>query len=138
MADESEPEFFSSNPVLLCRDIQESIRFYQKKLGFRVVWFDEEGQDYVILGRDKALLHLAQAAGGQRQPSLAGMATCQPADVNFIVQAVDKLWQELTAKEVEGLLGPPADRKYGVRDFSVIDPDGYQIRFNEVLGEGSD
>lgn len=36
---------------------------------------------------------------------------------------------------VEGVLAPISDRYYGLRDFTVADPDGFGIRFGtRILG----
>lgn len=32
-----------------------------------------------------------------------------------------------------GMEGGPIDREYGIRDFSIIDPDGYQIVFGAPI-----
>ena len=127
-------EFHSSVPVLLCQDLQVSISFYTMQLGFELVWLDEEGHDYAALARGNAGIHLALAVEGSRQPSLQNMSTCEPADVNFMISHIDELWSEYSAKGVSDLMGPPADQDYGIRDFSLIAPDGYQIRFNQFVG----
>ena len=52
---------------------------------------------------------------------------CQPG-------TLDALYREFRAKGVpmpEGFEAGPVTRPYGIRDFSVIDPDGYDIVFGE-------
>lgn len=133
MTSPRKPDFIAAAAVLLVQDIQASIEFYVDQLGFELSWFEDRTKDYAILSRNEVGLHLAQAAEGQQQPSLQNLSTCQPADVNFEIRSADELWQEYSEKEVQGLRNPPENREYGVRDFSILDPDGYQIRFNEVL-----
>ena len=129
----SKPEFHTSIPVLLSRDLKRAINFYTQRLGFTLTWLDEEGQDYAAQGRGDAGIHLALAASGKHQPSLQDMSTCEPAKVNFMVRNIDELWAEMSANGRGRLTGSPADQDYGVRDFSVIDAEGYQIRFNEFV-----
>src|SRR3954447_14761961 len=50
------------------------------------------------------------------------------ANVRVMVLDVDRYWaraQEMGARVVE----PIADRDYGLRDFTIADPDGFGIRF---------
>jgi hypothetical protein len=46
---------------------------------------------------------------------------------------LNALYQEFRAKGVRmpGFENGPVRRSYGVRDFSVIDPDGYDLVFGE-------
>jgi len=133
MSSQPKPDFIASAPVLLVQDMKASLQFYQEQLEFELFWLAKPEEDYAIIGRNEASLHLAQAKAGEKQPSLQNLSTCQPADVNFEIRSADELWAEYTGRGVKDLAYPPTNREYGVRDFSVNDPDGYLIRFNEVM-----
>ena len=57
-------------------------------------------------------------------------------NIRILVPEVDRLWA------VAGRLGlvverPIGDRAYGLRDFTVLDPDGFGLRFASRLPEGA-
>ena len=58
-----------------------------------------------------------------------------PARVNvrILVPDVDRLWA-LTQRLGLAVQQPIADRYYGLRDFTVLDPDGFGLRFASPLG----
>jgi uncharacterized glyoxalase superfamily protein PhnB len=54
------------------------------------------------------------------------------ANVRVMVRDVDCYWeraQKMRAQVIE----PIADRYYGLRDFTIADPDGYGVRFGTQL-----
>ena len=55
------------------------------------------------------------------------------ANVRVMVPNVDDLWALASRLGVRVVL-PIADRYYGLRDFTVADPDGFGIRFATLLG----
>ncbi len=65
-------------------------------------------------------------------PSLAGPAR---ANVRIITPDVDQVWKvvQTLGARVER---PLADRYYGLRDFTILDPDDFGLRFASVLSEG--
>jgi catechol 2,3-dioxygenase-like lactoylglutathione lyase family enzyme len=50
------------------------------------------------------------------------------ANVRVMVPDVDACWQRATDVGAR-ILAPIADRDYGLRDFTIADPDGFGIRF---------
>ena len=50
------------------------------------------------------------------------------ANVRVMVADVDAWWRRATAVGAR-VLAPVADRDYGLRDFTIADPDGFGIRF---------
>jgi catechol 2,3-dioxygenase-like lactoylglutathione lyase family enzyme len=116
--------FNRSMPVLRVTDIVRSVEFYRDQLGFAV---EMEAPIYAMCYRGECNLHLTQQPGPFVPSPIPGGA----ADVNFLIDGIDAYRDELRAR---GIDVPPAEpQSYGVRDFSVRDPDGYEIRFNEPL-----
>jgi catechol 2,3-dioxygenase-like lactoylglutathione lyase family enzyme len=50
------------------------------------------------------------------------------ANVRVMVPDVDAWWRRATGMGAR-VLAPVADREYGLRDFTIADPDGFGIRF---------
>jgi len=56
------------------------------------------------------------------------------ANIRVMVPDVDKYW--LLAMDMKApVLKPIDDRKYGLRDFTIVDPDGFAIRFASRLND---
>ena len=60
------------------------------------------------------------------------------ANVRVMVPDVDAWWRRATAIGAR-VLAPVADRYYGLRDFTIADPDGFGIRFaSRISGSQED
>jgi catechol 2,3-dioxygenase-like lactoylglutathione lyase family enzyme len=55
------------------------------------------------------------------------------ANVRVMVPDVDTWWHRATGMGAH-VLAPIADREYGLRDFTIADPDGFGIRFATRIG----
>jgi catechol 2,3-dioxygenase-like lactoylglutathione lyase family enzyme len=101
-------------------DLRAALAFYLR-LGFVV---DRETPGFVTLRWDKMFLFVAE----NRNAPTAQRWT----NVRIIVPNADVVWQHVN--EIGLPVGSPiADRPYGLRDFTVKDPAGFEIRFAEVL-----
>jgi catechol 2,3-dioxygenase-like lactoylglutathione lyase family enzyme len=115
---------------IVVKDIRCSIVFYQS-LGFQVF---RDGGDFVELIWEDHRLFLAEVSAF-RDASAASLATPPPfplANIRVMVPDVDECWKlanEINAK----IITPIADRYYGLRDFTIADPDGFGVRFASVL-----
>lgn len=125
------------SPLLQVSDMNKSVEFYTNKLGFEEKWRD--GDDFVILSRDGCDLFLGQK---QTKVDLRNVtARAKPDgfasyDLHFhcAVGAADSLWDEFTKAGVDiPEKDGPITREYGIRDFTVIDPDGYAIVFGSPV-----
>lgn len=52
-----------------------------------------------------------------------------------MVPRVDEAWKVATAMGARVVI-PIGDRYYGLRDFTITDPDGFGVRFASVLNPG--
>jgi catechol 2,3-dioxygenase-like lactoylglutathione lyase family enzyme len=107
---------------LYVRNVRESTAFYEK-LGFKVV---RREADFVELGWEDSRLYLEQLPGQPVPP------TTLVANVRIMVSDVDRYWKlcqemQLPVKRAIG------DRYYGLRDFTVVSPDGIGLRFASKL-----
>lgn len=127
-------------PLLQVSDLKASVSFYGKKLGFQTG--SMEG-GFSIVRRDDCAIFLAQKTKDVDLTNRAARAVedgwcsydlhiyCQPG-------TLDALFQEFRMKGVEMpdcFRDGPIMRSYGIRDFSVFDPDGYDLVFAEECEE---
>ncbi|KZT51522.1 Glyoxalase/Bleomycin resistance protein/Dihydroxybiphenyl dioxygenase [Calocera cornea HHB12733] len=110
---------------LFVRSLPASLSFYTT-LGFRLL--EQRGQ-FAELGWEGHLLFLDASHSDLDLPP----ATYHPqANVRVMVPDVDAAWrkaQEMGAK----VLTPIQDQYYGLRDFTILDPDGFGVRFGTRL-----
>jgi len=104
------------------RDIARSRVFY-RQLGFEVV---EDQGTFVVLAWEGHRLFL-----GERQ-DLPQPRAHPRASVRVMVPDVDRHWLRARAMGARVLV-PLADRAYGLRDFTILDPDGFGVRFASRL-----
>lgn len=109
----------SAVPVLFVSDVKAAVTWYCEQLGFTVSF--ESPWNYSGVQRDGVEIHMGQ---GQAPPLQGG------AHLYFMVQGIDDLATELTARGVAGRL---VDQEYGAREFHLDDPFGYHIAFSEMI-----
>jgi len=126
------------SPLLQVKDLAASFAFYSGKLGFHEV-YRREG--FLIVARDGCEVYLAQKELDVDLRNVAARShpdAIANYDLHFDCEldASDRLWSEFRAAGVP--LSPefehgPVNRSYGIRDFSVIDPDGYILVFGSPI-----
>ena len=111
------------HPVLRVTNVREAIEFYTTRLGFTLgfIWPDPSTPTYagVNLGDVRVYLDECEADG-------TGFEIC------FDVGNADELFEAQRANGVK-VLAEPADRPYGIRDYSVEDPWGYRLTFGQYI-----
>ncbi len=113
------------SPQLLVADIDHSIEFYTKKLGFEIDFRYEDF--YVGIIKDGFSIHLktGKLPSDERQNKRGN----EHLDIIFSVEDIQYLYEELSSKSVE-IVQPLRDMPYG-KEFYVADPDRYIIAFLE-------
>jgi catechol 2,3-dioxygenase-like lactoylglutathione lyase family enzyme len=124
MADEH-PMMAGSATVFVVSDIAADLAYYRDKLGFEVAFEYGQPLSYAGLCRDEVALHLIASSHTKRLPGQGGLC--------IFVRDVDQLYVELRSRGA-GILGPPEDRDYGMRDFDTVDADGNQVTFGMGIG----
>ena len=111
--DELTSQLVTEFPV---RSLAESLSFY-RAAGFKLV---RATPNFGVLAWGDRYLFLVERA----EVSVGA----NPANLRVIVGDVDALFAQATEKGWR-IREPPADRGYGLKDFTVLDPDGYELRF---------
>jgi catechol 2,3-dioxygenase-like lactoylglutathione lyase family enzyme/ketosteroid isomerase-like protein len=115
---------------IVVRNIRRSTEFY-RRLGFALL---RDGGDFVELTWEDHRLFLAELSAfhGAEPVDLPAPPRFPPANVRVMVPNVDDCWKlanEIGAPVIISI----SDRYYGLRDFTIADPDGFGIRFATVL-----
>ncbi len=116
---------------LTVQDVDASIYWY-RELGFSVDGEglrDEDGLQWVSLSHGGRLVWLLRA-------DLAPDAGMGPPRVRLYlpVDGIDAIYERLAARGI-ATEGAPQNQWYGLREFSVRDPDGFRWVLNEPLPE---
>ena len=101
------------------RDMHRSKAFYLD-VGFELI---EDRGEFVDLAWEGHHLYLDE------RDDLPALHPGVPmANVRIMVPDVDAYWARAVASGVQ-VLAPIDDREYGLRDFTILDPDGVGLRF---------
>jgi catechol 2,3-dioxygenase-like lactoylglutathione lyase family enzyme len=115
---------------IVVRDIKRSTDFY-RRLGFDLL---RDGGDFVELTWEDHRLFLAELSAF---PEIGEIELPAPprfplANIRVMVPNVDDHWR--AANEIGArIVLPIGDRYYGLRDFTIADPDGFGVRFATLL-----
>lgn len=117
-------------PVLLVGDVRRAAAYFIDKLGFSVPRMWGDPPRFCVAGRGGMRVMLNQVDQG---------AVIYPNadydgryDVYFDVGNADALHDELRGRGAD-IVCDPCDEPYGMREFSVRDPDGHLLAFGHVL-----
>ena len=129
-------------PELYVTDIAKSLEFYVDVLGFEVL-FDRPEEKFAYLAIGKAQLMLEQIGDTQeRSWQTGGLEYPLGRGINFQIEVPNaaKLISSLEAinhpfyRELEERWYRAGNTLEGQKQFLVQDPDGYLLRFCEILG----
>ena len=121
-------QFSHAATILPCSDIERSMAYYRDALGFDInfTWPLEGPVTYAVLAREDAInIHLTLR---EDEVSMSGTK----AGIYIFVHDVNALFEEYQKSGAE-ITSALADQDYGMRDFDVRDPDGYQLTFGTGL-----
>ncbi len=102
-------------------DVARAVEFYTKQLGFHTGFVDGDPPTFAGVNLDQVQIFLARGT-----PAPAGTS------VYFVVGNADELHAFHRASGVE-IDEPPADRPYGLRDYSIRDLYGYRLTFGHYI-----
>jgi len=116
-------------PILPARDLSETRAFYER-LGFQAAgWWPIEFGGYAILRRGDLSMHFFSFADISPDQNYA--------QCYWRVKDVDALYAEFQAAGLSrsGIprLDPVGDKPWGMREFSIIDPNGNLVRVGRQI-----
>jgi uncharacterized glyoxalase superfamily protein PhnB len=111
--------------VLAVQNLQKSVDYYQKKLGFVTDWaFDGWHQ----LHRDNFIVML-----GECSDNVSAFETRNHSYFAYVeVDNIDALHVELVQKGVE-IMYPLRSQAWGMREFGICTPDGHRMMFGQPI-----
>ncbi len=115
------------SPILWTKNLSETTSFYETVLGFQS---HSDFPNFASLCRDNAEIMVLVPTGEPDdkdffpKPFLTG-------SIYIFTQGVDEFWESIKNKAT--IKTPIADRQYLMRDFSIIDNNGYEIVFGEDI-----
>jgi catechol 2,3-dioxygenase-like lactoylglutathione lyase family enzyme len=107
---------------IFARDLKRSIGFY-RRLGFELIREEPAFAELVWQGHRLFIEEL---------PNLPPPLDFPQANMRIMVPNVDDYWEIVTRMRIP-VIKPIGDREYGLRDFTVTDPDGFGLRFGTRL-----
>ena len=107
-------------------NLTRSVSFY-RALGFDLL---REEERFAVLAWEGHQLFLQQADHLPEPPATAIV------NLRVMVPDADQVWQRATELELR-IIVPLGDRRYGLRDFTIADPDGLELRFANRLRAAS-
>lgn len=127
-------------PFFIIDDLQQSINFYQSKLGFHVLYRGggdgkEENDFYAIMGRDRVMIMLkAITPEVHPQPNHTRHEWARW-DAYINTDDPDGLYAEFVSRQVP-MHRALEDSSDGLRAFEILDNNGYVICFGRPLKNG--
>lgn len=110
-------------------DIDVSVKWYQNALGFQEV-FRGPGMIHLRRERFQDLLLYPSQADDLRKPGEGIVVQFQAGKVS--VEEIARRARKHGANDMDG----PVERPWNVREVTILDPDGYRLRFSEPIDIG--
>lgn len=110
---------------LLCRDVQGMARFLEVVFGLSI---HRESADFALARHDGVLMQLHSDATFGRHPLLALLPETPPrgAGLQLYLFGIDPDLAVSRAEAAGGVvLEPPADKPHGLREATILSPEGY-------------
>jgi uncharacterized glyoxalase superfamily protein PhnB len=123
--------FTGLTPMLICADVQASIKFYTDVIGLEVdERMDDVGKSgWASVGRDGVHLMLASPTYFPDMPKVNDRY--YQAQYYFYTDELDALREHIKAKGAETT--EIIEQSYGMREFEMVDPDGHILIFGQNI-----
>jgi uncharacterized glyoxalase superfamily protein PhnB len=110
--------------VLAVKDLKIEAAYYIDKLGFDRD-FTAPGWEFLSFGEFKVML-------GECADEMTAEATGNHSwFAHALLENVDEVYQEFTDRGAN-ILSPIANKPWGIRDFTIVTPDGHRIVFGQL------
>lgn len=123
----------SVQPFIRCSKLSASLPFYSKVLDFNILQApDPDPQSfmsmYALLEREGDRMHLSQHAG---DGVFGNVIYIQVENIDAIYNTF--IGNGLIEKDKGGITMQPVEQTWGMKEFSVADPDGNRITFGHRI-----
>jgi predicted enzyme related to lactoylglutathione lyase len=102
------------SPMLAVADMDETIAFYQKVLGFATTM---QSPEYSIVARDGQTIHFMKAASEDVMKCVRGHT-----EIYIEVSGIHALWEHVKTFKDRYKIRDLFDREYGMTEFHIGDP----------------
>lgn len=125
--------FKSIVPNLMVEDVQVSINFYQKILGFSIITSvlnEQNGLQFALLAKDGFNLMVQERTNFIKEYPILDTNKVQPSISLYIqMNNLESFYDELKAKYT--ILSEMHTTFYGSNEFAIVDNSGYVLTFAE-------
>ncbi|MDF2775714.1 MAG: Glyoxalase/bleomycin resistance protein/dioxygenase [Geminicoccaceae bacterium] len=129
MSTTRESQLLRSAPYFPVGDVEQSVDYYERVLGFRREYVAGTPAQFAIMGRDGLPIMLRRVSDpGRISPNERQGGTW---DAFFWVRDVRALHAELRASGADIVYGPIAEDAYHMEEFAVRDRNGYVLGFGQ-------
>jgi uncharacterized glyoxalase superfamily protein PhnB len=117
-----EKKFWKLSPHLPVKDVEETVKWYKENLGFEEEWF--YGDPVTDGGCRRDEMRVLFGIGSSPYQT--------PRDLSLIlfVDNVEEVYAEIQERGL-AIVSPLKTYDYGIKEFSIIDCNGYLLRFSE-------
>lgn len=103
-------------------NLKRSLAFY-KALGFSIERSDDT---FAVMRWESSYIFLDQ------RNQVASTLDLPVANVRVVVNHIDVLWEQVQAANMR-VIDMLTTQTYGLRDFTIADPDGFGVRFAQII-----
>lgn len=111
------------SPMLVVADMEETISFYQKVLGFVPIM---NSPDYSVVEWDGQTIHFQKAASEEVMKCVRGHT-----EIYIEVSDIHGLWEHVRTFSDRYRIRHLFDREYGMTEFHINDPNGCLVFVGE-------
>ena len=124
------PFITAAATILLVKDVVTSANWYRDKLGFTIVNYYGDPPGFAIIQRDGHYLMFHTVDEKLIQPNWK--IADKTSNVYFWVKDIETLYADFIKRgaTIDYTLYPAP---WGVKEFGINDPDGYDISFGEII-----
>ena len=126
MADTPKRKVVHTRHVLAVKDLAVEAAYYKDKLGFDLD-FTAPGWEFLSFGEFKLML-------GECSDEMTAEATGNHSYfAHALIENVDEVYEEFVSLGAD-ILSAVGNKPWGLREFSVVTPDGHRITFGQSIG----
>ncbi len=124
----NERKIVHTRHVLAVKDLKVEAAYYLDKLGFERD-FTAPGWEFLSFGEFKVML-------GECSDEMTAEATGNHSwFAHVLTENVDEVYEEFIGRGAK-ILSVISNKPWGIREFSIVTPDGHRIVFGQLIDQG--